>query len=381
MKRVFVVGCVLASALLFSGNAAPAVIGDTASTTPRLLDLGVGNGDGAFAGDRELLTTISPNGDGFRDRAVVRFVLTERATVRLEVYRSRSRAKPPELIWQVSAALSKGGNSLVWLPAPETPPRTYLLRLVARDAAGHQSVYGRVNRSTAARSAPGPVVRLQGIDAGLTRRSYRSNAVARLRVATDSKSYTLQLFQAGPETEPWGAGYGRDSFTASPYPKRGRSTGASTEAGKDRPRSARRSGVGALFRPPDRSRRAPRLRAVHCLTRRPDRNRVAVVLATNTWQAYNHQDVDGDGTGDTWYGGRPDPGRGPPTAPREPRGPDHVRQYYLALSAGFTRPESTWISLATMTSSALRAGRRCLRATTWSSSWVTPSTRPPMSTT
>jgi hypothetical protein len=30
-------------------------------------------------------------------------------------------------------------------------------------------------------------------------------------------------------------------------------------------------------------------------------HRVAVVLPTNTWHAYNRRDVDGDGTGDTWY--------------------------------------------------------------------------------
>jgi hypothetical protein len=30
-------------------------------------------------------------------------------------------------------------------------------------------------------------------------------------------------------------------------------------------------------------------------------SRVAVVLPTNTWQAYNFRDVDGDGVGDTWY--------------------------------------------------------------------------------
>ena len=29
--------------------------------------------------------------------------------------------------------------------------------------------------------------------------------------------------------------------------------------------------------------------------------RVAVVLPTNTWRAYNLRDADGDGTGDTWY--------------------------------------------------------------------------------
>ena len=30
-------------------------------------------------------------------------------------------------------------------------------------------------------------------------------------------------------------------------------------------------------------------------------NRVAVVLPTYTWQAYNLRDDDGDGRGDTWY--------------------------------------------------------------------------------
>src|SRR6266550_805884 len=30
-------------------------------------------------------------------------------------------------------------------------------------------------------------------------------------------------------------------------------------------------------------------------------NRVAVVMPTQTWQAYNHRDDDGDGTADTWY--------------------------------------------------------------------------------
>jgi hypothetical protein len=35
--------------------------------------------------------------------------------------------------------------------------------------------------------------------------------------------------------------------------------------------------------------------------RRLGEHRVAVVLPTNTWHAYNRRDVDGDGTGDTWY--------------------------------------------------------------------------------
>ena len=32
-------------------------------------------------------------------------------------------------------------------------------------------------------------------------------------------------------------------------------------------------------------------------------SRQAVVMPTNTWQAYNHYDLDGDGWGDTWYAG------------------------------------------------------------------------------
>jgi N,N-dimethylformamidase beta subunit-like, C-terminal len=34
---------------------------------------------------------------------------------------------------------------------------------------------------------------------------------------------------------------------------------------------------------------------------RPGLHRVLVVLPTNTWQAYNFRDVDGNGVGDTWY--------------------------------------------------------------------------------
>ena len=38
--------------------------------------------------------------------------------------------------------------------------------------------------------------------------------------------------------------------------------------------------------------------------RRLGEHRVAVVLPTNTWHAYNYRDVDQDGVGDTWYADR-----------------------------------------------------------------------------
>ena len=46
-------------------------------------------------------------------------------------------------------------------------------------------------------------------------------------------------------------------------------------------------------------------------------HKVAVVLSTNTWQAYNFLDRNGDGWGDSWYVERSHPrGRPAPALPR-----------------------------------------------------------------
>lgn len=50
--------------------------------------LKVTNGSRPFAGDNRLLTTVSPNGDGFRDRAIVSFRLDRPVEVRLDVLRT-----------------------------------------------------------------------------------------------------------------------------------------------------------------------------------------------------------------------------------------------------------------------------------------------------
>ena len=44
-----------------------------------LHDLHVTNGSQPYAGDNRLLTTVSPNGDGFRDRAIVELSAPTRA--------------------------------------------------------------------------------------------------------------------------------------------------------------------------------------------------------------------------------------------------------------------------------------------------------------
>ena len=64
--------------------------------------------------------------------------------------------------------------------------------------------------------------------------------------------------------------------------------------------------------------------------RRLGQTRIAVVLPTNTWQAYNFRDVDGDGVGDSWYA---DPGHSVDlTRPFLDHGvPLHFRGYHVGF--------------------------------------------------
>ncbi|MDQ3822346.1 MAG: hypothetical protein M3321_03800, partial [Actinomycetota bacterium] len=100
-----------------------------AAPGPRVSEIRVSNGDTAFAGDHALLTTVSPNGDGFRDRAIVRFRLDRPARVRMEAVRTDTiRPGRPAVaaIWRTQASLRAGRNRLVWRPARSTPARTYV---------------------------------------------------------------------------------------------------------------------------------------------------------------------------------------------------------------------------------------------------------------
>ena len=138
------------------------------TTPPELVDLHVGNGSTPFAGDGPLLTTVSPNGDKFRDDALVTFRLREPATVTMEVTRT---VKVPHVLSTQTVELARGEHQLVWTPAATTNPRTFLIRLTAVDRLGNKIVYGAPN-AFVGRYPRGPVVRVQGIDAGFTKPSY-----------------------------------------------------------------------------------------------------------------------------------------------------------------------------------------------------------------
>ncbi len=133
------------------------------------------------------------------------------------------------------------------------------------------------------------------IRAGFPSRSYVPGDVAALTVSSPVAWATLQLFHAGPE----GTRLRRDDvLTGVPVlPKR-----RVALAGKrvlHIPIGHWRSGLyfARLAAPGGYLGFAP----VIVRPRELGQSRVAVVLPTNTWQAYNFRDVDRDGVGDTWY--------------------------------------------------------------------------------
>src|SRR5437773_4543735 len=159
----------------------------------------VGNGGAPFAGDRPLFATISPNGDGFRDAAVVSFRLSRRAVVRLEAYETMNREMGPKLLWRAARILPRGERRLTWRPGGRIEPRTYELRLLVDGALSATAV-----------------VRVLDIDAGFTRESYGPGQTARLSLSTDARSLTLRFMQAGPERSPNIFAYGNDELHGVP---------------------------------------------------------------------------------------------------------------------------------------------------------------------
>ena len=264
---------------------------------PRLLDLRVASGPIPFAGDRRLLATVSPNQDGLRDVAVVRFRLTAPGRVRLEAVATqmvRAGRGGTTVVWRTERRFAAGAGQLSWRPAAKTQPRTYILRLTAFGADGSRRVYGAYGPSG---RPDAPVVRVQGIDAGFTRRSYAPGESAELRLATDARSLRLQVFAYRSP--------GR------PSEQDLRTSGIAMTGPIPVDWSAHGNGPALLrvVRAGDWPNGLYFLRAVAAdgyapfivRPRRLGTERVGVVLATNTWAAYNFEDADGDGWGDSWY--------------------------------------------------------------------------------
>ncbi len=248
-----------------------------------------------FQGDNERFTTISPNGDKLRESAKISFTLDEAAQVHFEVTRTISA---PTTIYELWANLKPGRHTFTWHPHWSMGARTYLIRLSTLDKAGNRRTWGADN-AREGRKLRSAVVRVLGVDAGFTGESYVASSAARLAIETDATSLTLQTFRTGgedtrthsdtimhgvpvdqPVTIPWSARHRRATLNRAlgPWP-------IGVYFVKLTANDGRVGYAPFVIRP----------------TTLGERSRVAVVMPTNTWQAYNFRDSNGNGWGDTWY--------------------------------------------------------------------------------
>jgi hypothetical protein len=230
----------------------------------------------------------------------VSFRLTRPALIRMEAVATelvRAGQTGTTAVWSTERSFRAGPGAIVWRPARATEPRTYILRLTVRDASGRSRVYGAYG--PAARQNA-PVVRVQGIDAAFTRRSYAPGQTAELRLATDAGSLHLQVFAYQAPGRP----SEQDVKTAGsamtePIP-------VDWSGHRNAPALLRvvRAGnwpSGLYFVRAQSTDGRVGYAPFIVRPKRLGEHRVAVVLATNTWAAYNFEDEDGNGWGDSWY--------------------------------------------------------------------------------
>ncbi len=250
-----------------------------------------------YGGDRTLFATVAPGVAG-RDTAAVRFGLTRPANVTLEAVRTALRKTT--VLWESSVALGPGEHELRWTPETETPVGSYVMRLTVDGGTRRQMVLGR-RRPASIEHQQAAVVRVLGVEAAFDRRSYLPGESMALTVFADAAALTLQFLRSGAETESTDrVDEIKGQAMGDPVPldwtgKRSAPVTIAVQAG-DWP-----TGLYAvrLDAGDGRVGFAPFVLRPRTL----GTTRTALILPTNTWQAYNFYDGDGDGWGDTWYAG------------------------------------------------------------------------------
>lgn len=242
-------------------------------------------------------TTVSSGRRGKARRVTISFRLTQTSRVQLEVVKSGVRGLTT--IETKTVRLKPGRRQLTWTPPRGIEPRTYMLRLRVTDMRGRTTLYGPDRPNDPGPRAP--VLRVLGIEAVFNRRSYTARSRAELSIETDAPELTVQLFRSGSE----------QARTYRNNEMRGTPVSAPVKKSWRRHRFGRGklqlrlgdlpSGLyfARISTPDGRRGFAPFI----VRPRSAGRTRVAVVLPTHTWQAYNFFDNNGDGWGDTWYAG------------------------------------------------------------------------------
>ncbi|MCY7304319.1 MAG: hypothetical protein LH654_15075 [Thermoleophilia bacterium] len=283
-------------ALLMLGLAPGAAVA-AVGRAPAALSVSARNIGRRYAGDRTLLATVSPGIVG-RDVAAIRFRLPGPASIKLEAVQTALRAS--RVVWETNARLGRGEHVVDWAPDLGTPVGSYVMRLTVVDRAGRKTVLG-ARRPLSVLQQKAPVVRVLGIEASFIHRSYVPGEPMELRIPAAAPALTLQFRRCGPEavsTERNDELAGAPKGDPVPLDWTGKRSGPVTitvQAGGWPP------GVYAarLTTEDGRIGFAPFiLRASEAEPRKQ-----LIVMPTNTWQAYNFYDRDGDGWGDTWYAG------------------------------------------------------------------------------
>ncbi|TML46712.1 MAG: hypothetical protein E6G19_01045, partial [Actinobacteria bacterium] len=149
------------------------------------------------------------------------------------------------------------------------------------------------------REAIVPDSRRPTVVAAFTRESYRPGRVARLVFTDHATAVTMQIYRAGTKPTPL---LGPNDVM------RGTAITEPVDLGAVSRNSTRKVAIGTwasgvyfakLTAPGGRIGYAPFVLAPRSL----GVHKVAVVIPTQTWQAYNFRDSNGDGHGDTWYAG------------------------------------------------------------------------------
>lgn len=251
--------------------------------------------DHPFVGDGPMLATVSPNGDGYRDFASIRFFLTGTARVTITAQTSRRAfQRVPQPKWSVHRRMERGWQTLVWRPSPDLDPTTYVI--VVTVAAGRRSLhYGRLSHDSTFRRSP--IVRVLGVDASFDRSSYAPGDTAQLTIASDSVGLDLRIVDvAASDVQPTVNSLdGPDLVEPKAFPWDAHRNEAATV-----PVAIGNWAPGVYFAVVRTA--AGNVGYAPLIVRAPKpASRVAVIVPDQTWYAYDFHDDDHDGFPDSWY--------------------------------------------------------------------------------
>ena len=248
-----------------------------------------------------MLTTISPNGDGLRDRAFIHFRLSRPSEVALEI--APTLRAPLPAVYSVRVRLRRGRHTLVWAPPASTSTGSYVSQLTVRAAGKTLRLGARSARGAHGRPRlDAPVIRVQGLDAAFAAAGAAPSSVVHVSVRADAPALRVQFFKLGRP-----AGRIDVANWAGNLDPMGAETRFDWARWRSRPREVALrlghwpSGVYFLRLESSDGRTGYAPLVIRPESREP--RRIGVVVPTNTWQAYNFYDQDGDGYGDTWYAG------------------------------------------------------------------------------